>query len=95
MGESIPRHKKQYRRRLEHRNIGYVPEIGWCEEHEKRWFDKKNAKRVIRVMAEAGMRPYRCGLPMTEGFWHVGHLDVRVRKGAATADEIYGDEGSY
>lgn len=65
-----------------------VPHLTFCEVHEKKAFTKPHAKKLIRVLAESGMRQYRCGY-ISEG-WHVGHLPTLVRVGELSASDIYG-----
>lgn len=68
-----------------------VPHVAWCDEHDKKGFTKKNAKKVTRMLQgkhETGMREYPCGLRW--GLWHVGHLPQATLEGRLTASEVYG-----
>lgn len=66
-----------------------VPHLTFCEVHEKKAFTKANAKMVIRVLADQGMRRYPCDY-IWDG-WHVGHLPLAVRAGILSASEVYGE----
>lgn len=66
-----------------------VPHLTFCEVHEKKAFTKANAKTLIRILADPGMREYRCRC-IWDG-WHVGHLPTLVRAGVLSADEVYGE----
>lgn len=60
-----------------------------CLVHDKKCYaTRKQAKRAIRAMHDSGMREYRC--EANRAFWHVGHLPLAVRRGAATRGEHYG-----
>lgn len=68
-----------------------VPHVRWCEEHGKKGFTKKNAKKLIRKLKgkhSTGMREYPCGL--LYGLWHTGHLPQAVLMGEKTTLEVYG-----
>lgn len=64
-----------------------VPHLTLCEVHEKKAFTKANAKKLIRVLAEPGMRRYPCDHIF--GAWHIGHLPYLVRAGVLSASEVY------
>lgn len=62
---------------------------GTCPEHRgKRLYRSKSlARAFLRLMGGygRGMRPYRC--EHRDGYWHVGHLQVEVRRGEMTHAE--------
>jgi len=67
----------------------YLGHVGVCDTHGKRIFtDRRRARREIRVLADPGMREYRCDV--LDGAWHIGHLPLAVVEGRKTAGEVYG-----
>lgn len=70
-------------------NFGTRP-VTWCARHAKDSHgSRRAARKVIRAIHDPAMRPYRCDAQPT--LWHIGHLPWVVRRGQATASDIYGD----
>lgn len=88
-------HHKRRRDTYIHGNNNGAPKdvwVGTCHIHGKRvYIGRAAAKRAIRdVPDQKAMREYPCR--HIADAWHIGHLPKIVRKGARTADEIYGGE---
>lgn len=75
---------------MSHQFPNQVPYLTWCEHHEKRTFTKDNAKKVRRMLPNAGgMCIYPCRF--IQAGWHAGHLPGPVRRGRVTRRDWYGD----
>lgn len=65
--------------------------IVFCETRGKRsYISRKEARRVARTIPPDGgprLNPYRCDV--MEGYWHLGHLPARVRRGNAGREDIW------
>lgn len=62
--------------------------VAYCDPCGKlAYCTRADARARIREMGEKGLRAYRC--PAVPALFHLGHLPGEVRRGAATAAEVY------
>ena len=71
-----------------HRAVRYV---AWCPTCQKQALDKPNARKQVRLMraTDPRIRKYQCPVHPELGWWHVGHIPERVKKGDVSMQEVY------
>lgn len=68
----------------------HIPFIAYCSAHDKKLLTRKNARRMVRVMHEPGMREFPCDVYPGQNWWHAGHMPENVRMGYVGIAEVYG-----